>query len=227
MSLFKQRLALGLALVLLTANIGCGQGFKGQGVAGESGSAWSVDDTMSKAAVASQAAQKAMLDANSALSDIMDDQGNIKLNVFSRSAQTNAASGGLMGPLLEKLNTVFNSLFEKVAVVKEQFALARTLLNSAISKLNPSNPLQAAQIAQIRMQLSNIDLLEQQFSNSLHLLAGKLDLATNALDKLIQAGTSLIPIPGLGSVAGVLIDLFVTGEVKNYIASVKLRLLSV
>lgn len=224
----KRYIVFTMAVAFSFASIGCGQSFKSSAATTPlAEQSVNVDDAMSKAQKASDAARKAFADANLALSDIMDDSGNVHLNLFSSSgANAQAKASGLSGPLIDKLNKVFGELFAKTDLVKQNLASARQLLNDALAKLSAAVPAQAAQIDVIRKQLGQLDLLEQDFSMAMHLLAGKLDLATNSLDKLIQQGTSLIPVPGLGMVAGVLIDMFVTNDVKVYIAGVKAKLLA-
>lgn len=224
----KRYFVVTMAVAISMTSIGCGQSFKSSAATTPlAEQSVNVDDAMTKAQKASDAARKAFADANLALADIMDDSGNVHLSLFSSSgANAQAKASGITGPLIDKLNKVFDQLFAKTDLVKQNLAQARQLLDDALAKLSAAVPAQAAQIDVIRKQLRQLDLLEQDFSMAMHLLAGKLDLATNSLDKLIQQGTSLIPVPGLGMVAGVLIDMFVTNDVKTYIAGVKAKLLA-
>jgi hypothetical protein len=229
MSRMNKYLAVNIATVLAFSSVGCGQGFRNSGSsnAGVSQSV-NVNDQLAKAQAASEQAQKAMADANTALADIMDDKGNIKLGLFSTtSSDSQTRTAGLLAPIIDKLNAVFDKLFAKVDLVKQQFAMARAALNDALSKLSAADPAQAAQIDQIKQELASIDTLEQQFSNQMHSLASKLDLASSAIDKLLQTATSAIPVPGLGTIAGVLVDMFLMSDVKNLIASIKAKLLAI
>jgi hypothetical protein len=121
------------------------------------------------------------------------------------------------------LNGVFDKLFAKVDVVKAQFNKARLLLADAIAKVEAAGG-SSAQIDMLKQQLAKVDGLEAKFSQSMHLLAGKLDIASLALDKLVSSATSLLG--GFGWIAGMYIDTYLMGDVKNLIASLKTRLLA-
>jgi hypothetical protein len=216
-----------MALVFMVSTVGCGQGFRATSVGSNTAaSAGTVDisEQLAKAEDARKQAQAAMADAKAAIDQISDDQGNINIGLFQTSE---TQTQGLLSPIIDKLNGVFDKLFAKIDFVKQQFTTARAALTAALAQLNQANPLQAAQIQQIMAEMSQIDAMEAQFQSSMHLLADKLDLASAALDKLINSATSFIPVPGLSIVAGVLIDMFVMSDVKNLIASLKARLLAV
>lgn len=237
MNTLKQYVSVSLAVVFASTSVGCGKGFQGSGKSGGVASSNSrgsstvdVSAQMQKAAEASQQAQAAIADANAAIAQITDGNGNVNLGLFksaSTGSSAQTSTQGLLQPLVDKLNGVFDTLFAKIDMVKQQFASARTMLADALAKLNANDPTQASQIQAINDQLAKIDGLEQNFQNMIHQLAGKLDLATTALDKLISTATSFIPIPGLSLVAGVFVDMFVMSDVKNLIASVKAKLLAV
>ncbi len=108
--------------------------------------------------------------------------------------------------------------------MKQKFADARRLLASAMAKLDLNDPAQAKIADEIKKQLANIDVLEGKFSDTMHMLASKLDLATEGLDKIITGVTS--SIPGWGSIIGLAIDYLVMNDVKALIQDLKARLLA-
>lgn len=232
MGITRKYLAVSIASVFALSSIGCGQGFRTNSKATEVGSAGlggkepvNIDDQLAKAQAASEEAQKAMAAADAALAEIMDSNGNIKINIFgTKSVNSQTRTAGLLAPLVDKLNGVFDQLFAKVGLVKDQFNKARLLLADALAKVQAAGGTQA-QLDLIRAQMAKIDALEAQFSASMHLLAGKLDLATAALDKLVASATS--SIPGIGAIAGIFVDMFLMADVKNLINSVKAKLLAI
>lgn len=225
MGKYNKYIAVTIASVFAMSSVGCGQGFRtSSGASTMGGQSVNINDSLNSAQKATDEAQKAMAEADAALADIMDANGNIKLNLFSSSSvnsQTHTA--GLLSPIVDKLNGVFDKLFAKVDMVKTQFAKARTLLEAALVQVQAAGGNQA-QIDMIRAQIAKVDALETQFSTSMHLLAGKLDLASAALDKLVNSATSMIP--GIGAIAGIFVDLFLMSDVKNLIAQIKAKLLA-
>jgi hypothetical protein len=216
-----------LVVALTLSSIGCGQSFRSTGSGamstGSQATNADVSDQLAKANQAAKDAQVAMADAQAAIASISDANGNINVGLFTKStAQT--TTQGLLAPLIAKLQPVFDCVYNKALVVKQQFDSARASLAAALAKLNPGDATQASQIAQINAQMAQIDTMEQQFANSMHLLAGKLDLATTALDKIISGATSFIP--GFGWLAGMAIDMLVMSDVKNLISDFKMKLLS-
>lgn len=227
MGKYNKHIAVTIATVFAFSNVGCGQGFrtttKSSTAGGQAATSVNVDSQVNLAQKASDDAQAAIADANTVLADIMDSSGNIKLKLFSASSvDSQTRTVGLLAPIVDKLNGVFDKLFAKLDIVKQQFAKARTLLADALAKVEAAGG-SADQISMIRAQLSKIDSLEAQFSTSMHMLASKLDLATAALDKLVSAASLT---SGWGTIAGVFIDLFLMSDVKNLIATVKAKLMA-
>lgn len=230
-------LASGIAFVFTVSTVGCGQGFRTtsptvDGTTSESvnnGSGTSVTsadlaDQLAKAQAANEDAKAAFADAQAALSGLYDGSGNINLGLFSSS---DTQTQGLLAPIVDKLNTVFDAVFAKINQVKQQFDTARAAAAAAVAQLNQNDPAQAALYQQAMAQLSQIDAMETQFQTMIHGLASQLDVVSAALNNVVNSATSLIPIPGLGSLAGVLINLFVMSDVQNLISSVKAKLLAV
>lgn len=205
--------------------IGCGgQGFKSVGSSGNV-TATDITNEINKAEQANQAAMLALADANAALKDLTDANGNINVGLFSGGTQSATVQGkGILSGVVDKLRLKFDALFLKVEAVKAKFTQARQALMTAIAKLDHNIPEQAAMIQQIMAQMARIDAMERQFSASMHLLAGKLDLLVVALDKIISGATNFIP--GFGWIANLFLDYFVMGDVKTFIAEIKMRLLA-
>lgn len=210
---------------LATATIGCGQGFQTLN-AGQNSAlrAAEVSTAVKQAEAASNNAQLAIIEANEILKEIQDENGNIKINLFTKSSTSEVQAKFLLNGVIAKLQEVFDRVFEKVATVKAQFNQARQTLADALAKLDTSNPAQAAMIAQLQAELSKLDALETRFSTSMHSLATKLDLAVLALDKVITGATSFIP--GWGSLVGLAIDYFLMSDVKALIMELKTKLLA-
>jgi hypothetical protein len=235
MKSIKYSVTIGLAIIFSATTVGCGksQSQNGTSSAASTGSApVDVSAQMQKAADATTQAQQAIDDANTALATIMDSNGNIILSLFqssgpSTSTSSSSSAGGLLAPLVNKLSAVFDQVFAKIDTVKSEIAAARAALTDAMGKLNSSDPVQAAEIQTIQDEMAKIDSLESTFQTAIHGLAGKLDLAETALNKLVSTATSFIPFPGAGVIAGFLIDTFLLDDVTNLIDSVKARLLAV
>lgn len=225
-------IASSVVVALVLGSIGCGQGFKTQN--GNSASTTGISpqasrDVSSQIAMAAQAtkdAQSAMADAQAAIASITDANGNINMNLFNKTLSLPLpGTGGLLSPVIAKLQPIFDNVFSKATLVKQQFDAARASLATAIAGLNSADPAQAAQIAQITAQLAQIDKMEQQFTDAMHLLAGKIDLAVAALNNVVSGITSYIP--GFGWLAGMAIDYLVMDDVKNLLADFKAKLISI
>lgn len=229
-----------LSLLIVTTSfgaIGCGQGFKTQALSGGQGlggviqpinNVADVKAQIDEAQKATDEAQTAMAEAQAAIASISDSNGNINVKVFAASGPSPASvsTQGILAPIVDKFKTVFDTVISKVQLVKQKFDTARATLAAAMAKLDPSNPAHAALIAQIQTALAGIDNMEAQFHNAMQFLASKLDIATSAIDSLVNAGCAFIPIPGLCAIAGVLVDMFILGDVKNLIADFKAKLLA-
>jgi hypothetical protein len=214
-----------LAVSLTT--IGCGSGFKASGMGVSNGAqSVSIDSEIARAQAATQSAQQAIDDANAVVRTLMDDQGNINLGLFltGDAGSANAKATGLLSPIIDQLNSVFNQVFAKATAVKQQFEDARNALNAALVQLSANDPTQAAQIAQIQAQLGQIDAMEAAFRTSMQMLATKLGQASTALQSLISGATSFIP--GWGAIVNLAINFFVMDDVNNLIATIQAKLLS-
>lgn len=224
----SMKLAIGLSFAAMTIGLtGCGQGFKAQSsLSGSSNKSESVniDAQLQKAEEASVQAQQAMSEADQALAQITDSQGNINLGLFTKSSTSDVKSQFVLNGLMTKLTQVFDQVFSRVEAVKAKFELARQSLMDALLKLDGTNPAQAAMVAEIRAKLASIDMMESQFRNGIHLLAGKLDLAMTGLDRLVSGATSFVP--GWGWVVGLALDYFVMNDVKTLVTELKARLLA-
>ena len=213
-----------LAVVAFTGVIGCGQGFKGASHNGGITAA-DISNELAKAEEANKMALAAMDEANQALAEITDEKGNINVSLFSRTGTSgDVQTQFLLNGLIDKLRGVFDKVFASVEMVKAKFNEARGKLMEAVAKLDPNDPAQAALIAEINKRVIQIDGMEAKFSNAMHMLAGKLDLAIIGLDKIVSGVTSFIP--GFGWLANMALDYFVMGDVKALINELKLRLLA-
>lgn len=233
----------GSVIAIMAAGLmGCGQGFKSNGVnAQDSAKSAAFDSAISKAEKANQDAQSAMNQATEALISIQDTSGNINLGLFlkggssSSSSSSGSSSGGadastvgsagLLTPVIDKLRATFDVVFQKVADVKAKFQEARQALLVALSKLDANDPAQAYMQQQIMTQLSRIDAMEAQFRVQLAGLGTKLDQAVVALQKIISGATSFIP--GWGAVVNFAIDYFVMSDITNFINEIKMKLLAI
>lgn len=205
----------------------CGQGFKTTASnvdATTAATATDISNELAKAEAANKSAQEAILEANAALATIMDSSGNINLNLFSSSSTSTVQGKGLLSGVLTKLSSVFDKVFERMALVKTKFAEARALLTTAMAKLDANDPTQALLIAEITSKMGAIDKMELTFTTAVHSLASKLDLASAALDKLVSGVTSFIP--GFGWVVDFALDYLVMNDVRELIAELKAKLLA-
>lgn len=210
-----------LIVVLTAATVGCGQGFKAQS---GSNTAAEINDSIQKAEEASRLAEQAMADAHAILKEITDENGNINVGLFTKSKTSEVETQFILNGVTAKLREVFDKVFAKVAVVKEQFALARQKLTEALAKLDQNNPAHSAQIQELMAQIARIGALETQFSAQMHSLASKLDLAISGLNGIITGVTSWIP--GWGSLVGLALDFFVMSDLKALIMELKAKLMA-
>lgn len=227
-----QFISMTLAVIFSVSSIGCGQGFKTSGApqakTGDSGglsTGTEISTSLKKAEEAAASAQVAINEANDALKEIQDESGNINLGMFIKSQTASKVElQSLLSPVIDKLKSVFDTVFAKVDLVKQKFSDARRLLADAMAKLDANDPAQARVIEEIKKQMVNIDKLEAKFSAAMHMLASKLDLAVVGLDKIITGVTS--SIPGWGSIVGLAIDYLFMSDVKTLIQDLKARLLA-
>lgn len=216
----------GVLVVVAAGLVGCSQGFESQGKISTNGAqAVDISSEMSKAEEANNAAMTAIAEANNAVKELTDSKGNINVGLFSKSsASADVTTQGLLDGIINKLRPKFDQLFAKVTAVKAKFAEARALLAAALAKLDPANPAHAAMIQEIMGQMAKIDSMERTFSASMHQLASKLDLVVMGIEKLVSGVTSFIP--GFGWIADLALDYFVMGDIKNFIAEIKMRLMA-
>jgi len=225
--MIKQRIIAGSVLAIFAVStIGCGQGLRSSGGTGKV-TASHVEDIskeVQKAEQANEEAQNAILEANLALASIQDEKGNIKISLFKKST-SEVNTTGLLTPVIDRLRVTFETVFAKVALVKAKFNEARQLLMVALSRLDHNDPAQAALIAEVMKQMAAIDAMEAKFRTSMFQLAGKLDLAVDALSKIISGATSFIP--GFGSIIGIGLDFLVMSDIRNFVAEIKMKLMGI
>jgi hypothetical protein len=182
------------------------------------------DNGMMLAEQAAKEAQAAIDDANKMMAEITDENGTINVGLFKKASSAGTAQKGLLDPLTNKIRAVFDQVYAKVLVVKISFAKAKQALNDALAKIDQSNPVNQAQIAMIMANLAKIDQLEAKFSESMHQLASKLDLAIAGLDSIITGVTTWLP--GWGSLIGMALDMLVMGDIKAFILELKAKLMA-
>ena len=234
----------GLIIILAsTALIGCGRPDQFGGEAGDEFTSASqsldaepgigqkqldVSAAVTKAIGATRSVENAIYEAQGAISEISDDNGNIALNVFKTffSAPVTVKRGGLLSPFTNRLQTAFDGLFKKAAAVKANITAARLALTVANAQLDLTDPAQAVIATQIIAQMAALDAMETSLKAGMTALAGKVDQAQTGLTKLVSLGTSFIPIPGLNYVADLLINTFLLGDLTSLLNSMKLKLLS-
>lgn len=225
---FYNRLCGSLLAVIAAGSIGCGQTMRPFSHGDSQVISNDVSDSLAKAELAAKEANLAIQEANAIIEQITDENGNINIGLFKKpsGAQAQQAVGalGLLDPITNQLRSVFDKLFAKVMVVKEQFNKARQALNDALAKIDQTNPANAAMVAEIMAQLAKIDQLEAQFSTQMHSLASKLDLAIAGLDGIIKGAITFIP--GWGSIIGLAIDFLVMGDIKALILELKTKLMA-
>lgn len=216
-----------LLVLMATSLIGCGQSMQSAS-SGANGSnsgqaAADISKEMEVAEKANQDAQAAMAQAQAVLASIQDSNGNIRVDLF-QSGSSGVSSKSILTPIIDKLRTAFNKVFAKVEVVKAKFNEARQALVVASSRLDANDPSQAALLAQITKQMAAIDSMEAKFRTSMASLAGKLDLVTAAFERILSGVTNFIP--GLGWIINLGLDFLVMGEVRDFVAEIKMKLLS-
>jgi hypothetical protein len=216
-----------LLAVIAASSIGCGQGMKSNtssnAKASAVGQTEEIAAVIKKAEKANEEAQSAILEAQSALLTIQDKNGNIKIDLF-QSNNNEVDSAGLLTPVIDKLRGPFDTVLAKVALVKSKFNEARKMLMSALSKLDDKDPAQAALIAEVMKQMAAIDKMEATFRTSMFQLAGKLDMAVAALEKLISGVTNFLP--GWGWVVNLGLDYLVMSDIRDFVAEVKMKLMT-
>ena len=218
-------LSVSIVAVLAAGSIGCGQTMRPYSVKGVDTSLnVESDDQMAKAEQAAKDAQVAIDEANVLIANITDDNGNINIGLFKKASNSGVTTQALLDPISNHLRAVFDKVYAKILLVKQQFAVARQALNDALARIDQANPANAAQVALIMAQLAKIDQLEAQFSTSMRSLASKLDLATAGLDAIIKGVTTFIP--GWGSLIGMALDFLIMGDIKALIMELKAKLMA-
>lgn len=219
-----------LLAVIAASSIGCGQGMKSNtsanakaSAAGQTGQTEEIAAVIKKAEKANQEAQAAILEAQNALLTIQDANGNIKIDLF-QSNNAEVDSAGLLTPVIDRLRGPFDTVLAKVALVKAKFNEARQMLMTALSKLDDKDPAQAALIAEVMKQMAAIDKMEATFRTSMLQLAGKLDTAVAALEKLISGVTNFLP--GWGWVVNLGLDYLVMTDIRDFVAEIKMKLMT-
>lgn len=214
-----------IVAVVAAGSIGCGNTMRPYQVEGvDTSLTVESDDQFAKAEQAAKDAQAAIDEANALIAEITDDNGNINVGLFKKPAANSVSTQALLDPVTNKLREVFNKIYDKALLVKQQFAKSRQALNDALAKIDQTNPANAAQIALITAQLAALDKLEAQYSTSMRSLASKLDLAVAGLDAIIKGVTTFIP--GWGSLIGMALDFLVMGDLKTLIMELKTKLMA-
>lgn len=219
-----------LGSIVILALTGCGQGFQSGKAAsniGSSNGGFSVDDgTSAELEKAIQNAEKAMADAEASVKDITDKDGNINISLFTTNSQNSQTKAqGLLAPIIDKLRGVFDKVFSKVEMAKQQFSNARGQLAALLAQIQQADPTNSLRIQELTAQLARLDSLEGQLHVRMQALAGRLDTIMLGIQKVVSRATSLIP--GVGIIADILIDMFLMDDVRALIAEIKMRLLSI
>ncbi len=215
----------GLLLLLATAAVGCGQGFKsGSTTESTAQKQLNVDEELKQAEKATIEAQEAMALALAAIADISDSRGNINIGLFTRGKNAKVNINGILTPLADHLRPLFDKVYDKLAMVKEKYNTARAALADAIAKLDATDPAQARLIAELESSMQRLDSFEGQFRGSIQRLAGKLNLASSGLDKVVRGVTSFIP--GFGWLASFALDYFIMDDLKGLIFEFQQKLMA-
>ncbi len=217
-----------MTVFLMVTTIGCGETLKSStpsnkaAAAGSNTSTEEIATVIAKAQKASDEAVGAIAEAEAVLKTIQDENGNINVSLFQSNQ---VQSSGLLSPLIERLRGPFDTVLAKVGLVKAKFAEARQLLLSSLAKLNDKDPAQAAMIAEIMKQMAAIDRMEATFRTSMMQLAGKLDLAVAALEKVLSGATNFSA--GMGWVINLGLDYFVMGDIRDFVSEIKIKLMAI
>lgn len=213
--------------MIALVSIGCGKGFQSGQLAESSIEKTevgvNVDDQLSKAEKASEAAQEAMNVAQAAVGKMVNKQGHIKLGMSGANAGKIKIDGAMI-PIVDHLRPLLDEAFAKFVVVQEKYHEARLSLADAIGKLDANDPAQAKLIAKIEEQLAKLDQMEEKFRQGVQRLAQRLDLVEVALDRMVDSAKSLIP--GYGWVIGMVLDGLVVSDIKALILEFQGKLLA-
>lgn len=142
-------------------------------------------------------ATAAISDAKAALDTITNKDGSFKFSViFQKDALNQVAKSQMEAQFLTdglaaKLTTILNVVVDKVKLAKADIEKARAALTVELSKVDANSP--AA--AQIQALMSQIDIVESQYSTLVHSLASKINLVTQGFNQLSGLANSFCPIP--------------------------------
>jgi hypothetical protein len=214
-----------LMSIFAASSIGCSAGFRSgnssvptiNGAAG-GGTTTGGDDQIAKAQAAVTAGQKAMDSASTALSGMTTPTGTIDLSIFMGGL----GGGGVLAPIIAKLQPIFDDAYAKVLAVKQQFDASKAAIAAQIAKLDPADPT----AVMLTQELTAITNMETQFDTQVHALADRLTLVNTEIDGVIAQATAAIPIPGIGVLAGILIDTFIINDVKKLITDLQTKLIA-
>lgn len=159
-------------------------------------------------------AEQALVEAEAAISDLLDANGNIK--IFSLGASSAEAEVEAQF-IADKLEEVLGRVLEKLQIVPQTFDKARSKLTDAMSKLDPTNPAHQAAIDKIMMLMEKLDQLQARVRTVTAMVADKIDFVMDKVDALLAR---------LGSNPLTAILLFEVERVKMVIENFKQSLLT-
>lgn len=217
------RIVCALVAIMTASSVGCSSGFRsGNGsspVTSSSTGGATADDQVTKSKAAALEGQKAMESATTALSSMTTATGTIDLSIFENNT---GAAGGVLAPIIAKLQPIFDEAYAKVQMVKTQFDASKAAIAAQLAKLDPADPMYAL----LSKELTTLTDLETQFDTQVHALADRLLLVNSQIDGLVAQATAAIGIPGISIIAGILIDTFIINDVKKLITDLHDKLMA-
>lgn len=150
-------------------------------------------------------AEQSLAEAEAAISELLDKNGNLK--IFSTSSTSSEVEAQFIADRLEE---VLGRVVEKLQIVPRTFDVARGKLASTLAKLDPNNPLHQKAIDKIMMLMEKLDEVQARVRTVTAMVADKIDFVTQKVDELLaRLGTNpltLILVFEVERVKAVIVD---------------------
>ncbi len=140
------------------------------------------------------AAESALIEAEAAIAEILDENGEVRLNFFSGNQSSSQFDFGAAGIFSKALEPLLNKIAEAVEKGLGGYKEGRLKLIEAIAKLDSSNPAHALLLQQLMEQMEKFDVIESSLQTVLRGVSSKINLVVDRLDLLISGWN---PIVGL------------------------------
>lgn len=124
-------------------------------------------------------AETAMIEAEETLNELLDENGNLKVNLFSSNSVVTPQG---FTPISTYLDKAFNKVIEAIQRVTGITDQARAKITDVMAKLDPSNPLHAPMIERLNQVLAKFDETVGRLDGILAMVIAKVDMISEKID---------------------------------------------